>query len=58
MSLQEDLCSEFLRPEKIHRPQPGLTRKPWILRRARYPETTEANTDFLQLKQLPTEYFY
>ena len=20
----EDLCSEFLRPEKIHRPQPGL----------------------------------
>ena len=21
-SLQEDLCSEFLRPEKIHRPQP------------------------------------
>ena len=23
-SLPEDLCSEFLRPEKIHQPQPGL----------------------------------
>ena len=23
-SLQEDLCSEFLRPERIYRPQPDL----------------------------------
>ena len=23
-SFSEDLCSGFLRPEKIHRPQPGL----------------------------------
>ena len=23
-SLSENLCSGFLRPEKIHRPQPGL----------------------------------
>ena len=34
-----ELCSGFLRPEKIHRPQPGLNPRSWISRRARYPET-------------------
>ena len=40
-SLPEDLYSGFLRPEKIHRPQPDLNlRTAW---RARYPETTAAD---------------
>ena len=29
-SLSEDLCSGFLRPKKIHWPQPDLNREPWI----------------------------
>ena len=37
------MCSEFLRPEKSIDLSRFWTREPWISRRARYPETTEAD---------------
>ena len=43
----------FLRPKKIQRPQPGRTREPWISRRARYPETTEADKEGMELDECP-----
>ena len=39
----EDLCSGFLRSEKSIDLSRVWTREPWISRRARYPETTEAD---------------
>ena len=41
--LPEDLCLGFLRPDKSIDLSRIWTREPWISRRARYPETTEAD---------------
>ena len=42
-SLPDDLGSEFLRPEKIHRPQPGLNPRTLDLEVSTLSETTEAD---------------
>ena len=44
-SLQEDLCSGFLRLEKIHQPQPDLNLRTFDLK-ARLPRPTWRNLDF------------
>ena len=44
-SLPEDLCSGFLRPEKIHRPQPDFNPRTLDLEASSYPETNEADND-------------
>ena len=44
-----DLCSGFLRPEKSMDLSRISTREPWISRRARYPETTEADYEYLNI---------
>ena len=41
--LPGDLCSGFLRPKKSIDLSWIWTREPWISRRARYPEITEAD---------------
>ena len=37
VSLPEDLCSGFLRPEKLHRPQPGLNPRTFDLKASTLP---------------------
>ena len=46
-SLPENLCSEFLRPwKKSINLNRVWTREPWISRRARYPDTSEADLPY------------
>ena len=57
-SLPEDLCPGFLRPEKIHRPQPVWTREPWISRRARYPEADKRLIERKLRKRITLYYWF